>query len=210
VLSPPALASILKTPGCRVRGFLGPGHVCTIMGTSQYEALTRAFRTPIAIAGFEPVDLLLGLRALVAQIEAGEARVDITYRRAVRPEGNESARALVERVFEVCDRKWRGIGLIPKSGLRIAPELRAYDAEHRFDVALVQAEESSLCMSGQVLRGLKRPTDCPAFGSACTPEHPLGATMVSSEGACAAYYRYRGAGEALVPISGGGRRREAS
>jgi hydrogenase expression/formation protein HypD len=207
VLSPPALAAILQTPGCRVRGFIGPGHVCAVMGSGQYEALARAFRVPIVIAGFEPVDLLLGVLALVRRLRDDRPGVEITYRRAVRPEGNPGARALVESVFEVCDRKWRGVGLIPKSGLRLSPDYRAFDAERRFDVALVRTEESPLCKSGQVLRGLLRPTDCPAFGRECTPERPLGATMVSSEGACAAYFRYR-PGPELVSSSTPSSKRE--
>lgn len=190
VLVPPSLASILQTPGCRVQAFLGPGHVCTIMGVSQYEAISRIFGVPIAIAGFEPADLLEGILAAVRQLEAGEARVEIAYTHAVRPEGNARARAAIEDVFEVCDRKWRGVGLMPKSGLRLRAEYRAFDAERRFDVGELRAMESSQCMSGHVLRGLIKPTECPAFGKQCTPENPLGATMVSSEGACAAYYRF--------------------
>jgi len=190
VVVPPALASILQTPGCRVQAFLGPGHVCTIMGTSQYEAISRVFGVPIAIAGFEPADLLEGMLAAVRQLERGEARVEIAYAHAVRAEGNARARAAIEEVFEVCDRKWRGIGLMPESGLRLRAEYRAFDAERRFDVAASCAAESPLCRSGDVLRGIAKPIECPAFGKQCTPEHPLGATMVSSEGACAAYYRF--------------------
>lgn len=194
VLTPPALASILQAHDSRVDAFLGPGHVCTIMGTRQYEALSRAYRVPIVITGFEPVDLLHGILAAVRQLEAGEHRVDVTYARAVRADGNDRARAAVEEVFEVCDRTWRGIGILPKSGLRVRGELRAFDAERRFDDAPTRAAESPLCISGRILRGLAKPTECPAFGRACTPESPLGATMVSSEGACAAYHRYRAPG----------------
>lgn len=191
VLVPPAIASILQSPGCRVRGFLGPGHVCTVMGTSQYEALANIFRVPIAITGFEPVDLLSGVLSVVKMLERGEVGVDVPYARAVDPDGNRSARELVERSFEVCDRQWRGIGSMPKSGLRLRPELARFDAERKFDVAPIRAEESTRCMAGQILRGLKKPLDCPELGRGCTPENPLGATMVSSEGACAAYHRYR-------------------
>lgn len=190
VLVPPALTSILQAPGCRVDAFLGPGHVCTIMGTSQYEAISRAFGVPIAIAGFEPVDLLAGILATVRQLEAGRAQVEITYAHAVREEGNPLARQALEEVFEVCDRTWRGVGLLPKSGLRLKPAYQAFDAERRFEVGALRATESPVCISGEVLRGLKRPNACPAFGKACTPDTPLGATMVSSEGACAAYFRF--------------------
>jgi hydrogenase expression/formation protein HypD len=188
---PPAIASILQTRGNRVQGFLGPGHVCTIMGTGEYEALARAYRVPIVITGFEPVDLLAGILGLVRQLEAGQAEVDNAYARVVRREGNQEARALIEQVFEVCDRKWRGVGSIPKSGYRLAPEYRQLDAERRFEVDMVETAEPAVCISGQVLKGLKRPSDCPAFGVQCTPDTPLGATMVSGEGACASYFAYR-------------------
>ncbi len=195
VLVPPALASILESPGSRVRGFLGPGHVCTIMGTSQYEAIARSYGVPIAIAGFEPVDLMAGVLALVRMLERGEARVDITYARAVKAEGNPSARALVESIFEVCDRQWRGVGLLPKSGLRLRAELAEFDAEKKLAVEPVRTVENPRCISGGILRGVSKPADCPEFGRGCTPESPLGATMVSAEGACAAYHRYRGVAE---------------
>ena len=188
---PPAIASILTTPDNRVQGFLGPGHVCTVMGTSEYEALSRTFRVPIVITGFEPVDLLAGVLALVRQLESGRHEVENAYARVVRPEGNLAARAVVDRVFEVTDRKWRGVGSIPKSGYRLAPEYRDLDAERRFEVEAVTAQEPAVCISGQILKGLKKPRDCPAFATRCTPESPLGATMVSSEGACAAYFAYR-------------------
>jgi hydrogenase expression/formation protein HypD len=191
VLVPPAIASILQSPGCRVRGFLGPGHVCTVMGISQYESLARVFRVPIAVTGFEPVDLLGGVLSVVRMLERGEARVEVPYARAVDRDGNRSARELCERTFEVCDRRWRGIGLMPKSGFRLRHELEQFDAEKKFDVTPIRASECPRCISGQVLRGLKKPTDCSEMGRGCTPETPLGATMVSSEGACAAYYRYR-------------------
>ena len=189
---PPSLVTVLQAPGNRVAGFLGPGHVCTVMGLREYEAIARLYRVPIVITGFEPVDLLDGILQTVRLLEAGEARVENQYSRVVRHEGNPGAQKLITSAFEVCDRAWRGIGTIPKSGLRLRWEYRAFDAEHRFGVAAIQAREPAVCISGQILRGLKKPHDCPAFGTACTPNHPLGATMVSSEGACAAYYAYRG------------------
>lgn len=190
VLVPPSITSILQAPGNRVQAFLGPGHVCAVMGFSEYEAISRNYRVPIVVTGFEPVDLLEGVFMAVSQLERGEARVENQYARAVQRDGNPSALRLVEEVFEVCDRKWRGVGLIPKSGLRLSYEYREFDAERLFDVAGIGTAESSSCMSGQVLRGLKKPTECPAFGRQCTPHSPLGATMVSSEGACAAYFHY--------------------
>jgi hydrogenase expression/formation protein HypD len=190
VLVPPAIASILQAPGNRVQAFLGPGHVCAIMGVREYEALSARYRVPIVVSGFEPVDLLHGMLMCVRQLETGRAVVENPYARTVAADGNRRARELMREVFEVVDRKWRGVGSIPKSGLRIRHEYRAHDAERRFDVGAVVTCESPLCMSGLILRGLKRPSDCPAFGQECTPETPLGATMVSSEGACAAYYQY--------------------
>jgi hydrogenase expression/formation protein HypD len=188
---PPSLVAVLQAPGNRVAGFLGPGHVCTVMGTREYEAIARLYRVPIVITGFEPVDLLEGVLRTVRLLEAGEARVDNQYSRVVQPDGNRGARQLVASVFEVCDRPWRGIGVIPKSGLRLRWEFRDLDAEHRFGVGGGESREPAVCISGQILRGLRKPPDCPAFATACTPAHPLGATMVSSEGACAAYYAYR-------------------
>jgi len=190
VLVPPMIEALLEAPDNRVQGFLGPGHVCTVMGTSEYEPLARRHRVPIAIAGFEPVDILDGILRVVRQLEAGTASVENAYARLVRPEGNLPARKLLDEIFEVCDRKWRGIGPVPKSGYKLRPALRAHDAERLFEVASIETRESPDCISGQVLRGLKKPHDCPAFGKACTPESPLGATMVSSEGACAAYFAY--------------------
>jgi hydrogenase expression/formation protein HypD len=190
VLVPPTIAAILQAPGNRVQGFLGPGHVCTVMGCTEYEPIARQYRVPIVITGFEPLDLLEGVFRTLRQLEAGRAEVENAYARAVRHEGNPSSRQLIDDVFEVCDRKWRGVGLIPKSGYKLRPEYRDHDAELLFDVADIETQESSLCISGQILRGLKKPHDCPAFGKACTPQNPLGATMVSSEGACAAYYAY--------------------
>jgi len=190
VLVPPAITAVLQSPGNRVRGFLGPGHVCTVMGTREYDAIAQRYHVPIVITGFEPVDLLDGVLRTVRQLEAGEAGVENQYSRVVSAQGNAAARQLIWSVFEVCDRPWRGIGSIPKSGLRLRWELHEFDAERRFEVGAMETLEPAACISGQVLRGLKKPHDCPAFGAACTPEHPLGATMVSAEGACAAYYAY--------------------
>jgi hydrogenase expression/formation protein HypD len=190
VLVPPAFASILQAPGNRVQGFLGPGHVCAIMGFREYEALTARYRVPIVVSGFEPVDLLQGILYAVRQLEAGRAEVENQYARTVAREGNAPARALLREAFDVVDRKWRGVGAIPKSGFRIRHEYRAHDAERKFAVDDIETRESPLCISGLILRGLKRPSDCPAFGKQCSPETPLGATMVSSEGACAAYFQY--------------------
>lgn len=190
VLVPPMLASILQSPGNRVQAFLGPGHVCTVMGTAEYEPIAARYRVPIVITGFEPVDLLQGILLAVRQLEAGRAEVENAYARVVGSGGNPPARALMGEVFEVCDRKWRGIGIVPKSGLRLRYEYRDHDALKIYELEEVEASESPLCISGQVLKGLKKPRECPAFGKQCTPETPLGATMVSSEGACAAYYAY--------------------
>src|SRR5262249_47663953 len=190
VLVPPALTAILQSPGDRVQGFLGPGHVCTVMGYTEYEPIAQGYRVPIVITGFEPIDLLEGVLRAVRQLESGGAEVENQYGRAVRRQGNLASRRLIADVFEVCDRKWRGIGLIPKSGYRLRPEYGDHDAERRFEVDDLQAEESSVCISGEILQGLKKPQECPAFGGPCTPQSPLGATMVSAEGACAAYYAY--------------------
>jgi hydrogenase expression/formation protein HypD len=190
VLVPPMITAILQAPGNRVQAFLGPGHVCTVMGDAEYRPIASRYRVPIVITGFEPLDLLEGVYRTVRQLEAGRAEVENQYARAVRPEGNRASRQLIEDVFEVCDRKWRGVGLIPKSGYKLRYEYRDHDAERLFEVDDIETQESSLCISGQVLKGLKKPHDCPAFGKQCTPHTPLGATMVSAEGACAAYYAY--------------------
>lgn len=190
VLVPPVIAAILQAPDNRVQAFLGPGHVCAVMGTRPYEGLAARYGTPIVVTGFEPVDLLEGVLRAVRQLEAGAARVENQYARTVTREGNRAARALMGEVFEVVDRKWRGVGVIPKSGYRISYDYRAHDAERRFEVEDIATRESSVCISGLVLRGRKKPADCPAFGTACTPATPLGATMVSAEGACAAYYQH--------------------
>jgi hydrogenase expression/formation protein HypD len=190
VLVPPAIASILQAPDNRVQGFLGPGHVCAIVGFREYEALAARYRVPIVISGFEPVDLLEGILMTVRQLEAGKFTVENQYARTVGREGNPPARALLAEVFDVVDRKWRGVGAIPKSGYRIRHEYRQHDAERRFAVGEIVTAEPAQCISGLILRGLKRPSDCSAFARECSPESPLGATMVSSEGACAAYFQY--------------------
>lgn len=190
VLVPPSIASILQSPLNRVQGFLGPGHVCTIMGYREYEPIAERYRVPIVVTGFEPVDILEGTLMLVRQLEAGTSIVENQYPRIVAREGNRAAQQLVNKVFEVCDRKWRGVGSIPKSGYKLRYEFRAHDAERIFEVKEIDTKEPQACISGLVLKGVKKPHHCPAFGKQCTPEHPLGATMVSAEGACAAYYAY--------------------
>ncbi len=190
VTVPPAMMHLLQAPENRVQAFLGPGHVCTVMGMHEYEPIARRYRVPIVVTGFEPVDLLEGILRCVEQLEAGRATVENQYARAARTDGNPASRRLVDEVFEVCDRKWRGVGSIPKSGYRLRSEYSDLDAERRFEVEAVETDEPAECLSGLVLRGLKKPGDCPAFGTRCTPDTPLGATMVSSEGACAAYFAY--------------------
>jgi hydrogenase expression/formation protein HypD len=190
VLVPPAIAAILQAPQNRVQGFLGPGHVCAVRGFGEYEAISSRFHVPIVITGFEPLDIIEGTLMVVRQLESGGARVENQYVRAVRREGNRIAQELMSEVFEICDRKWRGVGAIPKSGYRLRYEFRDYDAERLFAVEEIDTKEPSACISGQILKGIKKPHDCPAFGTSCTPQHPLGATMVSAEGACAAYYVY--------------------
>lgn len=193
VLVPPALRAILASEQRRVDGFLAAGHVCTVMGVVEYEPIASKYGVPIVVTGFEPLDLLQGIYLCVRQLESRRAAVEIQYTRAVRPEGNVPARELIRDVFQIVPRKWRGIGPIPESGLALRDRYREFDAEHRMGIGEITAEEPKDCMSGLVLQGLKRPNECPAFGTRCTPDHPLGATMVSAEGACAAYYRYRGA-----------------
>jgi len=190
VLVPPAMAAILGAPGNRVQGFLGPGHVCTVMGTAEYEPIARRYGVPVVVTGFEPLDLLDGVLRAVRQLEAGRAEVENQYARAVRPGGNPRSLGLIADVFEVCDRKWRGVGTIPASGFRLRDEYLAFDAERRFAVGDIETRESAVCISGEILRGVRKPCDCPAFGKECTPQTPLGATMVSAEGACAAYHAY--------------------
>src|SRR5580704_12013467 len=184
------MASILQSPLNRVQGFLGPGHVCTVMGYREYEPIAERFHVPIVITGFEPLDILEGVFLTVRQLEQGKWEVENQYPRVVKREGNLMAQDLVNQVFEIGDRKWRGVGSIPKSGYKLRYELRDHDAERIFEVAEIDTKEPEICISGLVLRGVKKPHDCPAFGTLCTPERPLGATMVSAEGACAAYYAY--------------------
>ena len=190
VIVPPSITGILQSPYNRVQAFLGPGHVCAVMGYREYEPIASRYRVPIVITGFEPLDLLEGTLKAVRQLEQGRAEVENQYVRAVDQRGNEAAQKMILRVFAIADRSWRGIGIIPKSGYKLNYEFCDYDAERIFEVANIQAREPAVCISGQVLKGLKKPPDCPAFGGECTPQTPLGATMVSAEGACAAYYNY--------------------
>jgi hydrogenase expression/formation protein HypD len=191
VLIPPAIRLLLESPRNRVQGFIAPGHVCTVMGSREYEALSREFRIPFVVGGFEPTDLLEAIAMLVEQLESGRAEVENQYARSVTREGNPAARRQMHEVFEVCDRKWRGIGPIPRSGLRLRSTFSEHDAETVFGLERFDAQEPAECISAEVLQGLKVPTECPAFARRCTPLNPLGALMVSTEGACAAYYRYR-------------------
>jgi hydrogenase expression/formation protein HypD len=191
VLVPPAIRALMVSEQNRVQGFIAPGHVCTVMGCSEYEALVSDFRIPIVVGGFEPLDLLEAVLMLVRQLEAGGAKLENQYVRSVSYAGNTEAQQIMQDVFEVADQKWRGIGMIPGSGLRLRDEYAAHDANRVFQLEELTVEEPAECISAQVLQGLKKPTDCPAFGMRCTPDNPLGAPMVSSEGACAAYYRYR-------------------
>ncbi|MCX6905607.1 MAG: hydrogenase formation protein HypD [Verrucomicrobia bacterium] len=191
VLVPPAMEAILSSPVNRVQGFLAAGHVCAVMGCAEYEPIARKYHVPIVVTGFEPLDILQGLHMTLQQLESGRAEVENQYARAVRQEGNVPAQQIMREVFQVVSRKWRGVGEIPQSGLGLRDQYAAFDAEKKFGLADYTAEESPECISGLVLQGVKKPHECSAFGTRCTPEHPLGATMVSNEGACAAYYRYR-------------------
>jgi hydrogenase expression/formation protein HypD len=191
VLTPPAIASILQASDNRVEAFLGPGHVCAIVGFRGFESLAARYRVPIVVTGFEPVDLLRGVLAAVKMRERGAHGVENAYARNVQPEGNPAAKSAIAEVFDVVDRNWRGVGAIPKSGYRINERYRAWDADHVYEVGAIATREPEACISGLVLRGVKRPCECPAFGTTCTPQTPLGATMVSAEGACAAYYAHR-------------------
>ncbi len=190
VTVPPAMVALLEAADNRVQGFLAAGHVCTVMGWTEYEPLARRYRVPIIVTGFEPLDILEGIWMAVRQLEEGRHEVENQYVRSVRREGNVPAQDVVCRVFELVDRGWRGIGTIPASGLGLKPEFSDYDAEIKFDLRHIEAQESEACLAGDVLRGRIKPTECPSFGVTCTPERPLGAPMVSSEGACAAYYGY--------------------
>ena len=191
VLVPPAIEAVLSSPSCRVQGFLAAGHVCAVVGYTEYVPLAAKYKVPIVVTGFEPLDILQGVFMAVKQLEEGRYEVENQYARAVRKDGNQPAQELVRIVFRVVPRKWRGVGEIPKSGLGLTDEYAEFDAETRFAVSGYTAEEPKECISGLVLQGIKKPNECPAFGTRCTPEHPFGATMVSNEGACAAYYRYR-------------------
>ncbi|HXZ41753.1 MAG TPA: hydrogenase formation protein HypD [Terriglobales bacterium] len=191
VLVPPAIRALMVSEDNRVQGFIAPGHVCTVMGCSEYDDLVRDFGVPIVVGGFEPVDLLEAILMLVKQLEAGEAKVENQYVRSVSYKGNLPAQQIMYKVFEVADQKWRGIGPIPRSGLRLRGDYADYDADRIFELGELTVDEPAECISAQVLQGLKKPTHCPAFGMRCTPENPLGAPMVSAEGACAAYYHYR-------------------
>jgi hydrogenase expression/formation protein HypD len=194
VLVPPAMEAILSAPDCRVQGCLAAGHVCTVMGYQDYHAIAARYRVPIVVTGFEPVDILQGIYHCLDQLETGQARVENQYARSVRPQGNEPAQRLMQTVFEIVPQTWRGIGEIPASGLALKGELRAYDVHHKGLVERQIPTPSSAdldCISGLILQGMRKPDTCPAFGDRCTPDHPLGAPMVSAEGACAAYYRYR-------------------
>ncbi len=191
---PPAMHAILGSPDNRVQGFLAAGHVCAVMGYWEYPPIAEKYHVPIVVTGFEPLDIVQGILMAVNQLEQGKVEVQNGYPRVVTFEGNRPAQKIIDQVFMECDRKWRGIGLIPASGWRLRPEFAAFDAEARFRVEDIHPQESAVCIAGQILQGMRKPQQCPAFGTQCTPEHPLGATMVSSEGACAAYYRYGGAG----------------
>ncbi len=190
VLVPPAMEAILSSPDNMVQGFLAAGHVNTVMGYWEYEPIAEQYRVPIVVTGFEPLDLLQGIYMTLKALEEGRYGVENQYTRSVTRAGNSAAQKVIAQVFEVCDRPWRGIGTIPHSGYRLRPSFARFDAEQRFDVAGITAQESPLCIAGQILQGLKKPHECSAFGTRCTPEQPLGAPMVSSEGACAAYYQF--------------------
>jgi hydrogenase expression/formation protein HypD len=201
VTVPPAMIAILDSPENRVQGFLAAGHVCSVMGWTEYEPIAERYRVPIVVTGFEPVDILEGIALAVRQLEAGRHEVENQYVRAVRRAGTPPARDLVYRVFELADRKWRGVGMIPRSGLALRPEFSDFDAELRFGLGSMEVDEPAECRAGEVLRGTLKPFQCPAFGGRCTPERPLGAPMVSSEGACAAYYNYGRHRAAIAPES---------
>ncbi len=190
VCVPPAMEAILSSKHNRVQAFLAAGHVCAVMGYHEYPVIAEKYKVPIVVTGFEPVDLLRGVLAAVKQLEAGKSEVENAYERAVTLEGNIPAQKVVNTVFQPVDRKWRGIGMIPMSGLGLRPEFASFDAETRFSVGEIITQESPLCIAGEILQGLKKPPQCSEFGKACTPSAPIGAPMVSGEGACAAYYRY--------------------
>jgi hydrogenase expression/formation protein HypD len=190
VLVPPAMEALLSSPENRVQAYLAAGHVCTVMGWNEYTPIAKKYKVPIVPTGFEPIDILQGILLTVQQLEEGRYNIENQYTRVVKAEGNIPAQKLIKDVFEITDRKWRGIGIIPNSGYKLTEKYKAYDAALKYNVGHIESQESPVCISGIILQGLKKPPQCPAFGKECTPEHPLGATMVSSEGACAAYYRY--------------------
>ncbi len=190
VCVPPAMHAILGAPQNRVQGFLAAGHVCSVMGYWEYPPIAKKYKIPIVVTGFEPLDLVEGIRLAVRQLEEGRYIVENAYKRAVSEKGNVPAQEMIRSVFEPCDRGWRGIGEIPMSGLCLRDDFHEFDAERRFDVGEIRTKESEICIAGQILQGIKKPVDCLAFGTVCNQDHPLGATMVSSEGACAAYLRY--------------------
>ncbi len=194
VLVPPAIEAILASEQNRIQGFLAAGHVCTVMGYEEYIPIAEKYKVPIVVTGFEPVDILKGIYHVTGQLESGRHEVVNAYGRVVTREGNRQAKNLLKEVFEVADQKWRGIGSIPSSGFKLSSGFARFDAVTKFDLGSISTKESELCIAGQVLQGLKKPLDCPAFGSDCRPDHPLGAPMVSSEGACAAYYRFKRTG----------------
>ena len=194
VLVPPAMTAILSDPDHTMQGFLAAGHVCTVMGYTEYEAIASQFQIPIIVTGFEPIDILQGIYLCIKQLEAGKAEVENQYARSVKKSGNQQAIAMIEEIFEVTSRQWRGLAEIPQSGLKIKEKYANFDAQHRFNCTVLpsqEVQESPLCISGLILQGTRKPHQCPSFGKACTPERPLGAPMVSSEGACAAYYHHR-------------------
>lgn len=190
VCVPPAIHAILGSANNRVQGFLAAGHVCAVMGYWEYPPISEKYKVPIVVTGFEPLDIVRGILMTIRQLENGQYEVQNAYPRTVTYEGNRFAQDAIQRVYKTCDRQWRGIGIIPASGWCLREEYSEFDAEKRFQVGHIQTQESRICIAGQILQGLKKPIDCPAFGTSCTPENPLGATMVSSEGACSAYYRY--------------------
>jgi hydrogenase expression/formation protein HypD len=200
VLVPPAMEALLSSPQCQVQGFLAAGHVCTVMGYHEYEPIAAKYHIPIVVTGFEPIDILQGIYLCIKQLESGRAEVENQYARSVRRQGNVSAQTLIQDVFEVIPRQWRGIGEIPQSGFGLRAKYAQFDAKNRFDLSQISSQESPECISGLIMQGVKKPQECSAFGKHCTPEHPLGAPMVSSEGACAAYYRYRQPEMNSVPV----------
>lgn len=204
VCVPPAMHAILGSPNKRVQGFLAAGHVCTVMGYWEYPTIAQKYGVPIVVTGFESLDLVQGLLMTIRQLEKGQVEVQNAYPRAVSLEGNQAAQAMIQRVYKTCDRNWRGIGPIPLSGWGLREEFADFNAERRFQVGYIQTQESTICIAGQILQGLKKPPQCPAFGTLCTPEKPLGATMVSSEGTCAAYYLYARNPLFPLPLGEGG------